>query len=207
MSVLRVQADFNGLVTGARNPRRSGGVLDTLGALRDLCNEGVQLTEGAPLVGFDYSDEDEDLEGHGTAHFVAALDAWIVEFDEQGVRYVPASDRAPVTRWDCARCRTDLVSQIDRVGLNVGEVCHACGAPVHAPLQPPTEDRSVVAGEPALLLPLRPELRTQEYFQLAAVQQNSATFNRSKPSTHQVRHLCRQPLLNVATVASPWTPA
>jgi len=35
----------------------------------------------------------------------------------------------------------------------------------------------------------------------------SPTLDRSKPFTHQGRHPCPQPLLNVVTVASPWTPA
>jgi len=40
-----------------------------------------------------------------------------------------------------------------------------------------------------------------------AISQPNTLLDRSKPFTHQARHPCPQPLLNVVTVASPWTPA
>ena len=63
----RISADFNGLVSGVVNPARIAVVLDTYGSLRDLSNAGVVLSPGLALVAFDESDDDEDLEGHGTA--------------------------------------------------------------------------------------------------------------------------------------------
>jgi hypothetical protein len=40
-----------------------------------------------------------------------------------------------------------------------------------------------------------------------AISQPNTLLGRSKPFTHQARHPCPQPLLNVVSVASPWTPA
>jgi hypothetical protein len=63
----RIYADFNGLVKSPRNSGRTAVVLDTFRSLRDLCNAGLILSEGLPLIAVDWSDENEDLEGHGTA--------------------------------------------------------------------------------------------------------------------------------------------
>ena len=69
MPVTRIYADFNGLVRGVKNPKRTAVVLDTFGSLRDLSNAGLVLKEGMSLVAVDESDEEEDLEDHGTAAY------------------------------------------------------------------------------------------------------------------------------------------
>lgn len=139
-SALRIYADFNGLVDGPRNPGRTAVVLDTFGSLRDLCNAGVALREGLDLIAVDASDEREDLEGHGTARYDAARGWWVVEFDEVGVRYVPAGDRSAPEAFHCVACRRDLTAQLRDDGLPPGARCHSCGTPVRTPLAPPTTE-------------------------------------------------------------------
>lgn len=145
---LRIYADFNGLVDGARDPARTAVVLDTMGSLRDLSNAGVILDEGLPLIAVDWSDDDEDLEGHGTAQFDNARGWWVVEFDELGVRYVPA-DRSEVREFRCITCRRDLGWPMPEgvAGIIVGiptarrRVCPHCGNWLDLPLQPPARAR------------------------------------------------------------------
>ena len=134
---IRVYADFNGLVYGPKTPGRTAVVLDTFGSLRDLANAGVVLREGLPLVAFDESDESEDLEGRGTAEYDQANDWWVVEFDEEGVRYIPASDRKIVTEFKCVRCRTPLQDLIKSKGLRLGDICPSCGTAIHSPIASP----------------------------------------------------------------------
>ncbi|HLM59214.1 MAG TPA: hypothetical protein VK308_00280 [Pyrinomonadaceae bacterium] len=69
MKRLRIYADFNGLRISPRNHERSAVALDTFGSLRDLSNAGIKLKEEMPLIIFDWSDENEDLEGHCTAYY------------------------------------------------------------------------------------------------------------------------------------------
>src|SRR5262245_50876386 len=108
MASTRIYADFNGLVRGPRNPERTAVVLDTFGSLRDLSNAGLLLKEGLPLIAVDWSDDDEDLEGHGTAQYDRTQKWWVVEFDELGVRYVPAGDRSAVNKFLCVNCQRPL---------------------------------------------------------------------------------------------------
>ena len=138
MSALRIYADFNGLVNGPKNSTRTAVVLDTFGSLRDLANAGVTLREGLEIIAVDASDESEDLEGHGTAEFDNKNGWWVIEFDEQGVRYVPAGDRTPVEEFRCVSCRTALEDVIGSNGLNLGDKCPNCGMEIHAPIAPPT---------------------------------------------------------------------
>lgn len=137
MSLPRIYADFNGLVAGVKNPERTAVALDTFGSLQDLANAGIVLHEGLPLVVFDLSDEDEDLEGHGTAQYDHARNRWVVEFDELGVRYVPAGDRRPVHRFMCVVCREDLPHRSPCVIFPTDAACPACGAKVMLPLARP----------------------------------------------------------------------
>ena len=37
---------------------------------------------------------------------------WVIEFEDAGVRYVPAGDRSAVLRFLCVHCRADLASQV-----------------------------------------------------------------------------------------------
>jgi hypothetical protein len=145
MSTLRIYADFNGLVRGPRMGREAV-VLDSFGSVRDLANAGVVLTEGLPLIAVDWSDEVEDLEGHGTAEYDAANGWWVVEFDEVGVRYVPAGDRSPVTEFRCVGCSTDLSSSRvvstprpsgDSAVVQAFPSCPGCGLRIDHPIRPP----------------------------------------------------------------------
>ena len=137
MSALRIYADFNGLVNGPKNPERTAVVLDTFGSLRDLANAGVILREGLELIAVDESDESEDLEGHGTAEFDRENGWWVVEFDEHGVRYVPAGDRTPVRGFRCVSCQAVIDDFIESNGLNLGDRCPNCRTAIHAPIAPP----------------------------------------------------------------------
>ena len=104
------------------------------------------------LITFDESDDEEDLEGHGTAEYDTHKKWWVVEFDEQGVRYVPAKERTPVTEFNCVSCGKSLVdhSRGIKTGANCGMIVHKgvlklvdscpyCSTPIHAPIAPPKQ--------------------------------------------------------------------
>jgi DNA-directed RNA polymerase subunit RPC12/RpoP len=138
MDTLRIYADFNGLVRGVDPHERTAVVLDTFGSLRDLANAGVVLKVGLPLIAVDWSDDDEDLEGHGTAQYDDAKKRWIIEFDEAGVRYVPAGNRSPVVEFLCVHCRHPL--QDAWVGADSFReliACPQCGTRIDRPFAPP----------------------------------------------------------------------
>ena len=137
VSPTRIYADFNGLVAGARDPNRTAVVLDTFGSLRDLSNAGIILKEGLPLIAVDASDDDEDLEGHGTAEYDQKRRWWVIEFDEQGVRYVPAGDRNVVERFLCVACRLPIASATYATVWQPGFACANCGTSALAPYAPP----------------------------------------------------------------------
>jgi hypothetical protein len=137
MPSTRIYADFNGLVSGPRNPERRTVVLDTFGSLRDLSNAGLVLQEGLPLIAVDWSDDDEDLEGHGTAQYDREQACWVVEFDELGVRYVPAGDRSPVEKFLCVSCRQPLPITTPNDAFNPQAACAQCGTSVSAAYAPP----------------------------------------------------------------------
>jgi hypothetical protein len=139
MAATRIYADFNGLVQGLRDPHRTAVVLDTLGTLRDLSNAGIVLREGLPLIAVDASDDEEDLEGHGTTHYDAVRKWWLLEFDAQGVRYVPAGDRTPVDIFRCVHCAALFSDYILQGQLGPAVVCSSCRTSVLAALAPPTE--------------------------------------------------------------------
>ena len=139
MEATRIYADFNGLILGIKNSERTAVVLDTFGSLRDLANMGVALKIGLPLITFDYSDDKEDLEGHGTAEYDPNRKWWVVEFDEIGVRYVPAGNRTPVHQFLCVSCKEELQDIIKTNGLKIGDTCPSCGTEVHDPIAPPIE--------------------------------------------------------------------
>ena len=136
---VRIYADFNGLVPGVRDPQRIAVVLDTFGSVRDLANAGLLLREGLPLVAVDASDDVEDLEGHGTAHFDPKNRWWVIEFDEQGVRYVPAGDRQVVDRFLCVRCQYEFPEMNPHMAFDAATRCTKCGTPPSAPIAPPSE--------------------------------------------------------------------
>jgi hypothetical protein len=136
---LRIYADFNGLVAGVRLPERTAVVLDTFGSVRDLANAGVVLETGLHLIAVDFSDEHEDLEGHGTAQYDPERARWIVEFDEQGVRYVPAGDRTVVGEFLCVRCRQAIPEFSTCEGFGATASCPSCGTSAFAPIAPPRQ--------------------------------------------------------------------
>ncbi|WP_369977988.1 hypothetical protein [Xanthomonas bundabergensis] len=137
MSTTRIYADFNGLVRGVKNRERTAVVLDTFGSLRDLANAGLVLEEGMPLIAVDASDDDEDLEGHGTAQYDHDRNWWLVEFDERGVRYVRAGDRNPASEFLCVRCRSPLPIASPAAVFAPGAACRSCGTGLLAPFAPP----------------------------------------------------------------------
>jgi hypothetical protein len=92
MPPTRISADFNGLVNGPRNPERTAVVLDTFGSLRDLSNAGLVLKVGLPLIAVDWSDDVEDLEGHGTAQYDRDR-AWCLSGDVMGCSPICAANR------------------------------------------------------------------------------------------------------------------
>ena len=136
-SPTRIYADFNGLVGGILHPERVAVVLDTFGSVRDLANAGIVLNVGLPLIAYDASDENEDLEGHGTAQYDRIRGWWIVEFDELGVRYVPAGDRVSSDEFLCVHCRQAVAALSSYTGFQAGASCANCGTPVLAPIAPP----------------------------------------------------------------------
>jgi len=138
MSPIRIYADFNGLVNGVKNPERTAVVLDTYGSLKDLSNLGVILKIDLPIIAFDASDEDEDLEGHGTAQFDSIHKWWVVEFDEVGVRDVPAGDRTPIKKFLCVSCREDLYNFSQGKMVNVTSPCPNCGEDIRKPYESPS---------------------------------------------------------------------
>ena len=133
----RIYADFNGLVDGIVNPSRTAVVLDTFGSVRDLANAGVVLREGLPLIAVDWSDESEDLEGHGTAQFDSINGWWVIEFDELGVRYVPAGNRESVEDFRCVRCGKPFLGMSPTLAFSPGTNCSSCGTNILAPIAPP----------------------------------------------------------------------
>ncbi len=140
MDQIRIYADFNGLVRSPTEPGREAVVLDTFGSARDLANAGVRLHEGLALVGIDSSDDEEDLEGHGVARFDEERKWWVIDFDEVGVRHVPAGDRSPVEQFLCVSCRKNLGPAIAARQLALADSCPECGTPIFAPLAEPTSE-------------------------------------------------------------------
>ena len=134
----RIYADFNGLVSGPRNPERTAVVLDTFGSLRDLSNAGFVLWEGLPLIAVDWSDDYEDLEGHGTAQYDRDRRWWVVEFDAVGVRYVPAGNRNRVNVFRCVSCRKSLPVSTPENAFDFKGSCASCGTSVLAAYAPPS---------------------------------------------------------------------
>src|SRR6185295_12319797 len=94
---------------------------------------------------YDWSDDEEDLEGHGAAYFDRASGWWVAEFDAEGVRYVPKKDRTPVDRFRCVSCRSEIVHLASRHlqqsrGYETvwsGGRCPTCGTRIDAPSLPP----------------------------------------------------------------------
>jgi hypothetical protein len=136
-SALRIYADFNGLVAGVVDPARIAVVLDTFGSLLDLSNAGVVLRSGLALVAFDESDEQEDLEGHGTAQYDYKRAWWVVEFDERGVRHVPAGPRTATNEFRCVKCHSLIEGAAYNTVWRSGLGCSVCGTSAAAAIAPP----------------------------------------------------------------------
>lgn len=149
MTSTRIYADFNGIVNSPCNPERRAVVLDTFGSLRDLSNAGLVLSEGLPLVVVDWSDETEDLEGHGTAEYDRGRARWVVELDELGIRYVPAGNRSPVLMFCCVSCRQLLPIATPSDAFDPTASCAACGTSVVAAYAPPPLAAKQISGADA----------------------------------------------------------
>ena len=137
MSLVRIYADFNGLVRGPSNQERTAVVLDTFGSLRDLSNAGVRLKIGLPLIAFDQSDDNQDLEGHGTAQYDTKHKRWVVEFDELGVRYVPARGQRSQDTLLCINCREPVPGITSAIMGKPETLCSLCGTNVFSPFAAP----------------------------------------------------------------------
>jgi DNA-directed RNA polymerase subunit RPC12/RpoP len=113
-----------------------GVVLDTYGSVRDLSNAGIVLREGLELIAYDGSDDEEDLEIHGTARYDRKRQWWVVESDERGVVYVPAAHRKPAdSEFHCVACR-QIVPDMNYDRLY--SACPGCGVSLLTPIAPPT---------------------------------------------------------------------
>jgi hypothetical protein len=95
------------------------------------------LSEGLPLIAVDWSDENEDLEGHGTAQYDRDRKWWVIEFDEVGVRYVPAGNRDPVKDFLCVACRLPLPVNAPGEAFHPAGRCGSCGTSFTAAYSPP----------------------------------------------------------------------
>jgi hypothetical protein len=85
----RVPAEFHRIVASPRTPGRSAIALDAIATDRALASVGLALHEGLALVIWEASDETEDLEARGAAHFDARQNRWVIELDDDGVSTVP----------------------------------------------------------------------------------------------------------------------
>ncbi len=138
MDPIKIYADFNGLVFNPETRRAEGVVLDTFGSLRDLSNAGVVLREGLPLICIDASDEKEDLEAEGIAEFNCENGWWILKFNEDWIKDVPAGDRTPINEFLCVSCRKDLGPEIKSKKLSTTDICPSCNTPIMAAVAKPS---------------------------------------------------------------------
>jgi hypothetical protein len=137
--MIRIYADFNGLQASRRNPSLLAVPLDTYGSLRDLANLGIRLVPDLPLIIYDWSDEEEDLEGYASVYWDSVSQTWIAELDARGVQYVPKRLRDQSQSFLCIHCRTPLHEIIHQKGLNPASTCPECGTQIHTPIAPPDD--------------------------------------------------------------------
>lgn len=151
MERLRIYADFNGIQSSPRNLELLGVPLDTYGSLRDLTNAGVRLKEEMQLIIADWSDDEEDLEGHCKVYYDWQRKFWWAELDEQGVLYVPRDERKPVAEFLCLGCRNNLEDYFSQHGRNPETKCPSCGTLIIAAVAPPENEANAKRKENALL--------------------------------------------------------
>ena len=138
MDPIKIYADFNGLVFNPKTRKAEGVVLDTFGSLRDLSNAGVVLREGLSLICIDASDEKEDLEAEGVVEFDRENGWWILKFNEDWIKDVPAGDRLPIDEFLCVSCRNDLSPEIKSRKLSTSGMCPYCNTPIMAAVAEPS---------------------------------------------------------------------
>ena len=126
-TIVRVYADFDGLVAGVRDPRRAAVVLDTHGAMRDLANAGMRLIEGLPLIATAASGTGADFEGRGTAQYDRSKQRWLLEFDASGVRHVSARPREQHGAFVCDRCEARVPVRRETAIVMPRDRCPECG--------------------------------------------------------------------------------
>ena len=90
------------------------------------------------MIAVDWSDDEEDLEGHGTAEYDPIRKWWVIEFDELGVRYVPAGNRDPVVEFRCVSCQQPLATMSAQAAFSPAANCPTCGTSALAPYAPPS---------------------------------------------------------------------
>ncbi len=135
----RIYADFNGIQPSRRNPFRLAVPLDTFGSLRDLANLGIQLKSELTFTIYDYSDDEEDLEGYATVYWDPPSRTWIAELDERGYQYVPKHPRSQSQDFLCISCRIPLHEVIRQQGLSATSICPNCHTRIHTPIAPPND--------------------------------------------------------------------
>ena len=143
MKQLRIYGDFHRIFSSPHNLDREGISLDRYGSLRDLSNAGVRLKEEMELIVFDWSDEDEDIEVRCKVYYDWQRKFWLAEFDEQGIVYVPKSERKTETEFLCLSCRNNLEDFFSKHGRNLETKCPTCGTLIIAAIAPPENQTSV----------------------------------------------------------------
>jgi hypothetical protein len=125
------------LIRRSRAPLKAGHFLSY--QWTEECRQvtGLVLHVGLPIIAVDWSDEVEDLEGQGTAQYDRHKGWWVVEFDEFGVRYVPAGNRDPVKQFLCVHCRQCLPIDTSNGGFDPQGKCAFCGTSFTAAYAPP----------------------------------------------------------------------
>jgi hypothetical protein len=133
----RISADFNRTMPGPVQQMPIAVTLDTFGSLRDLSNAGIVLRSGVTLIAFNESDEVEDLEGEGVVRFDTEFQRWVIEFDERGVRNVPASGQRGPDYFRCVHCREPVPGVTCQTAWKPDFSCDNCGTSVLAAIAPP----------------------------------------------------------------------
>lgn len=138
MSTPIIYADFNGIMASSRNENLSAIPLDSYGSLKDLTDQQIRLKEGMSLVIYADSGEGEDLEADSTVYYDSKHKWWMVEIDNEKIRYVPSHDNL----WNqkeflCLQCRQDLEPYFSEHGRNPETHCPNCGLSILTVTQAP----------------------------------------------------------------------
>ncbi|MCL4298171.1 MAG: hypothetical protein KJ077_20700 [Anaerolineae bacterium] len=133
----RIYADFNGLQRSPRNLSRLAVPLDTYGTLRELANAGIRLHDNLAMIIYDYSDDEEDLEGYVLVYWDQLSNSWMAELDRQGVLYTPKKERIQSNEFLCFTCRIPLQDFFAENRYQEDATCPTCGELIITPILPP----------------------------------------------------------------------